>query len=81
MSIQSLHVTQEEEIRMAEIRETLTPEEQPKKRKTWLIVVIVLVVLCCLVVVCGGGGWWLWNNGDELLGDFLGFMEPFLAAL
>jgi hypothetical protein len=81
MSNQRLHVAQEEEIRMAEIRETLTTEEKPKKRRTWLIVVIVLVVLCCIVVVCGGGGWWLWTNGDELLGDLLGWTGSFLAVL
>lgn len=51
---------------------------KPASARPWIIIVVVILVLCCMLVVCGGGLWWLWENGDELLEDFLVLYPNFL---
>jgi hypothetical protein len=51
------------------------PEPKPKSNRTIVIVLIILILLCCCCTFLAVTGWWGWNNGDQLMEEYLSIIN------
>jgi len=51
------------------------PEPKPKRNRTIIIVLLILLVMCCCCAFLTVTGWWGWNNGDQLMEEYLSLMN------
>lgn len=50
-------------------------EPQPKRNRTIIIVLVILLVLCCCCMFSSAIGWWGWNNGDQLMEEYMSLLN------
>jgi hypothetical protein len=55
-------------------------EPKPKRNRTIIIVLLILLVLCCCCMISSAIGWWGWNNGDQLMEEYILFINSVLLV-